>query len=324
MAKERARRDSGQSTDSVQASVQGVGAGLEGAAKGGSDVAETISHFHYAPTAVALLPVLASLIVGSDLTDLTLLLLVAIYLHNCVTVPADYYKHSRRRYKSIDTANLSESQASALRKQRANELHAFFGLIVGPILGACLLHYVRTIMGRPTNGLISNFNITIFVLAAEIRPIKIAHEFLSSRSDHLHEELQDVPPSKYDALAHKFDDLLQDFSLLQQKVSSDDSSMRKNVSGIVTHASDDSGQLDAVKSAVRHFERQNHQEKKLLRAQLQELGARLDRLERRNLDLPTHNTPGSAFESIMTFPMRLFYRCWTILTFPFRLLHRSG
>lgn len=39
-----------------------------------------------------------------------------------------------------------------------------------PLIGAWLLHTIRGALSRPSEGLVSNYNLTIFLLAAEIRP----------------------------------------------------------------------------------------------------------------------------------------------------------
>jgi hypothetical protein len=41
---------------------------------------------------------------------------------------------------------------------------------VFPLIGAWLLHTIRGALSRPSEGLVSNYNLTIFLLAAEIRP----------------------------------------------------------------------------------------------------------------------------------------------------------
>jgi hypothetical protein len=46
MAKGTTRRQSIESVDAAQAVAHGIGTGIDGAVKGGGDVAETISHFH--------------------------------------------------------------------------------------------------------------------------------------------------------------------------------------------------------------------------------------------------------------------------------------
>lgn len=40
-----------------------------------------------------------------------------------------------------------------------------------PVVGAWLLHAIRAQLSRPSEGLVSNYNLTVFLLASEIRPI---------------------------------------------------------------------------------------------------------------------------------------------------------
>ena len=66
------------------------------------------------------------------------------------------------------------------------------------MLGAYLLHTIRGQLTRPSEGLVSDYNLTIFLCAAEIRPVShlikmihankggefISHEFLNYCTKH--------------------------------------------------------------------------------------------------------------------------------------------
>lgn len=54
---------------------------------------------------------------------------------------------------------------------RAHELLALSACFAFPALGAWLLHAIRSQLSRPSEGLVSDYNLTIFILAAEVRPL---------------------------------------------------------------------------------------------------------------------------------------------------------
>jgi hypothetical protein len=74
-------------------------------------------------------------------------------------VPLDS-KHSVNN----DKAPSSEVQDEAHKELRTNEMLALFTCFIGPLVGACLLHAIRSQLTRPAEGLVSNYNLTIFVM----------------------------------------------------------------------------------------------------------------------------------------------------------------
>jgi len=75
-----------------------------------------------------------------------------------------------------------EEAAAGLRKQ---ELWALLATFVFPALAAYLLHVIRAQLSRPSMGLVSDYNLTIFLLAAEIRPCRQLVRLMASRTLHL-------------------------------------------------------------------------------------------------------------------------------------------
>ncbi|KAK4539818.1 hypothetical protein LTR36_010352 [Oleoguttula mirabilis] len=75
-----------------------------------------------------------------------------------------------------------EEAATALRRQ---ELWALLAIFVFPPLAAYLLHIIRAQLSRPATGLISDSNLSIFLLAAEVRPCIQLVRLLATRTLHL-------------------------------------------------------------------------------------------------------------------------------------------
>jgi hypothetical protein len=68
---------------------------------------------------------------------------------------------------------------------RRTELVALAFCVLSPLIGGYLLHYIREFLSRPSEGLVSTFNITLFVMAAELRPALKLMEMIKQRSLHL-------------------------------------------------------------------------------------------------------------------------------------------
>lgn len=75
-------------------------------------------------------------------------------------------------------------EAAAINLRRT-ELLALASCVASPLIGGYLLHYIREFLSRPSEGLVSTFNITLFVMAAELRPAMKLMEMIKQRSLHL-------------------------------------------------------------------------------------------------------------------------------------------
>lgn len=80
---------------------------------------------------------------------------------------------------SAETSNGSPSPRNrsshiqrAGNELRVHELLALIACLVFPALGAWLLHAIRSQLTRPSESLISDYNLTIFLLASEVRPLR--------------------------------------------------------------------------------------------------------------------------------------------------------
>ena len=100
--------------------------------------------------------------------------------------------------------------AEPIRRHSANEaaanelyIHEVLALLscfISPLLAAYLLHAIRSQLSRPSEGLISNYNLTIFVLASELRPMAHLVKLIQARTLHLQRVVNANP---YDSLDGK-------------------------------------------------------------------------------------------------------------------------
>ena len=88
-----------------------------------------------------------------------------------------------------DDTILRKGAATELRRQ---ELLALLATFVFPVLAAYLLHTIRAQLSKSSTVLVSDFNLTIFVLAAEIRPCQQLIRLVSSRTLYLQRIVTDV------------------------------------------------------------------------------------------------------------------------------------
>ncbi|PGH05742.1 hypothetical protein AJ80_08299 [Polytolypa hystricis UAMH7299] len=181
------------------------------------------------PLALALLPALGGLFFTNGsavLTDISLLVLAAVFLNWSVRLPWDWY-HSAQgvgrggipRHERFEVNEFGEEQpiesdshddkdeknptgerhpprpvfsstqahaiASARAQLRLHEVIALASCFICPVAGAWLLHTIRAQLSRPSEGLVSNYNLTVFLLAAEIRPVSHLLKMVQSRTLYL-------------------------------------------------------------------------------------------------------------------------------------------
>ncbi|EEQ86006.1 uncharacterized protein BDCG_09275 [Blastomyces dermatitidis ER-3] len=184
------------------------------------------SNWQSVPLALALLPAVGGLLFqnGSAVaTDITLLVLAAVFLNWSIRLPWEWYRSAQEMSRSIipeedfdmdviieepeesepesdneEEDNLkansqerlsrnrqSEAVKAAIAELRRHEVAALASFFLLPLIGAWLLHALRSQLSRPSEGLVSNYNLTVFLLAAEIRPLSHLLKMVQARTLHL-------------------------------------------------------------------------------------------------------------------------------------------
>lgn len=75
------------------------------------------------------------------------------------------------------------------------------------MIGAWLLHTIRSQLSRPSEGLVSNYNLTIFLLAAELRPLAHLARLIQARTLYLQRSLDPSPTETISPDLQKITDL---------------------------------------------------------------------------------------------------------------------
>lgn len=223
------------------------------------------SNWQSAPLGLALFPAIAGVFFKNGsavVTDITLLILAAIFLNWSVRLPwyvflsflfsfhlltiyRDWYHSaqavrqdkyygpeeesddeqatpgSTREKSPPDIETRKESQRAstvanaANRELQIHELAALASCFIFPMIGTWLLHTIRSKLSRPSEGLVSNYNLTIFLLASEIRPFAHLLRMVQARTLHLqqtvhsasHYEENKIDASKFADLSKRLEEL---------------------------------------------------------------------------------------------------------------------
>jgi hypothetical protein len=212
-------------------------------------------------------------------------------------------------------------QKEAHHELRTNEMLALVACFLGPLVGAYFLHAIRSQLTRPAEGLVSNFNLTIFVMAAELRPVSHIIKMKQARMLHLQRIVRSdrAHASKHTDI-HKLSVRLAD---LESRTT--EPAYNKDIDPVkmgATVRQSIQPQLDALNRAVRRYEKRQAAQSMQTEARFQELDARLkDALALAAAAARTGQRPG-VISMAMTWSANLVnyavHTAWAIATSPFR------
>ncbi|RLM00934.1 hypothetical protein CFD26_108844 [Aspergillus turcosus] len=275
--------------------------------KGAIDSPNEESHWQSAPLALALLPAIAGVFFknGSAIvTDITLLILAAIFLNWSVRLPWEWYRSaqalrqedvyydavnsslelgtedneatSEERKNATDREPRREQRVSsaaneASRELQMHELVALASCFIFPMIGTWLLHAIRSKLSRPSEGLVSNYNLTIFLLASEIRPFAHLLKMVQARTLHLQrivaasaDDEEKLDPKKIKDLAKRLEELEAHVAESAASRLSSESSTRPQdqdqLQTLISQATSEirkgfQPEIDALNRAVRRYEK---------------------------------------------------------------------
>lgn len=109
----------------------------------------------------------------------------------------------------------SRSREAAINELYVHEVLALLSCFLSPVLGAYLLHAVRAQLSLPSEGLLTDFNITVFLLAAEFRPISHTLKLVQARTLHLQRIVQATPVEP--SLMAKYENMCNRVAQLEQR-----------------------------------------------------------------------------------------------------------
>ncbi|KAL8986835.1 MAG: hypothetical protein Q9177_003906 [Variospora cf. flavescens] len=232
----------------------------------------------------------------------------------------------------------SQEQIRATTELRHHELFALFACFMSPILGAWLLHAIRSQLSRPSEGLVSNYNITVFLLAAEVRPLSHLLKMVQARTLYLqrtlggesHEEAK-LDSSSVKDMAKRLDDL--EACVANTQASGKASTPTPEIVDQMKTEVRNSLQpdLDALNRAVRRYEKRMVALTMQTESRLQELESRMSdaitlaAAAERSSNMTSGRRGSSVlilFDWISTAALLPLQATWAIVSLPAKLVSR--
>jgi hypothetical protein len=162
---------------------------------------------------------------------------------------------------------------------------ALVSCFIFPIVAAWLLHHIRYQLSRPAEGLVSNYNLSIFLLSAEIRPVSHLIKMIQARTLYLQRVVTSSPfederidSSKVADLAKRLEEL--EAHVAEKSTASAQASAEADSSKTVAQVTSEvkktlSPEIDALNRAVRRYEKRTTIQTIQTESRLQELETRM-------------------------------------------------
>lgn len=200
--------------------------------------------------------------------------------------------HSPSPKAKRDGDVLSERALKAQHELRVHELLALLACFAFPALGAWLLHAIRSQLSSGSESLISNYNLTIFLLASEVRPLSHLIKLVQRRTLFLQRTISVVADKKHaDQLDPKVAEMARRIEELEAHVSDSVMIHTKSEPGtssqadeLIARASTQANaelrksfqpELDALNRAMRRYEKRTMTSAIQVETRLQDLEAKI-------------------------------------------------
>ncbi len=210
---------------------------------------------------------------------------------------------------------------------------ALASCLAGPLLGAYILHILRTHVSQLGDELVSNLNLTLFVLCAEIRPLRHLMKMAQARTLYLQKVVREDPYAE-----EKIDSTL--ILGLSGRLNELESTIARNnntpgtdvaISGATEIAkkvqTTMQPQIDALNRAVRRYEKRATAQMIQTEARLQDLDKRLKDTLSLAAAAATYAQTPSTFDILLEWLSSLFLlplrAAWAACVYPFFLANSA-
>jgi hypothetical protein len=161
----------------------------------------------------------------------------------------------------------TKAQQAALGELYIHEMMALIWCFLCPMVAAYILHTIRGQLSRPSEGLVSDYNLTIFLLASELRPLSHLMKLVQARTLHLQRVVGHNPYKEETVSVSQFQDLGRRLEYLEsrsvateakspvQSGGLDSSGPEQNAALIREVRNAIQPELDALNRAVRRYEK---------------------------------------------------------------------
>lgn len=156
---------------------------------------------------------------------------------------------------------MTTRRRAALRELYLHEALALVACLMLPLASAYLLHAIRAQLSRPSGGLVSDYNLTIFLLVSELRVFSHMFKLVQSRTLHLQRVAHKDELTSPSDTAARIDDVLERLVTLEgggrTAPNGAPDSARANEEAALTRDVRNAIQpeLDALNRAVRRYEK---------------------------------------------------------------------
>lgn len=219
-----------------------------------------------------------------------------------------------------DASGATVAQLKASQALKTQERMAFAACFLGPLVGAYLLHTLRGQL-KVTEGLVSDYNLTIFVMVAELRPIARLMKMQEERMFHLQRIVKTDPqdmlnPNDAQAMAQRL-------SELEDRLSGPTTNSDLETSRVAAEVQQGlQRQLDAITRAIRRYEKRSASHTIQIEARFQEVDLRLrDALSLAAAAARTGQRPGivaSVISWSINFANNILQTVWDVALYPLR------
>jgi hypothetical protein len=218
---------------------------------------------------------------------------------------------------------IEDAQKGAREELRRTELTAFVACFIGPLLGAYLLHNIRSqFTHRTRDGIVTDLNLILYVLGAEMRPLTRLIRMVSERTLHLQQLVKAEPVDQL--RSGTAEGLSQRLAELEARFDGPAPSNNVDVSRITAEVRQSmQHQLDALNRAVRKYEKRHMAQSIQIEARFQEIDVRLkDTLSLAAAAARTGQKPGiismtlSWIAGFFTYWLQV---TWDVAMYPFRV-----
>lgn len=210
-----------------------------------------------------------------------------------------------------------------------------------PVGGAWLLHHIRGQLTRPSEGLVSNYNLTIFLLAAELRPLSHLVKLVQTRTLHLQRTVNTAayPSTSSNMPTATVNDLQDRLAELEKHIADTNTSgtngnaTKSPTPDLVTQVRKTlQPDLDALNRAVRRYEKRATLLSLQTESRLQDLEKRLgdaitlaaaaerssqSSRQRRGSGIGLVFNVFDDMAAVASLPIQI---CWTAVTLPWRVV----
>lgn len=229
-----------------------------------------------------------------------------------------------KRVEGAASSTVPHASDQAREELKRTELLAFVACFIGPLLGAFLLHNIRSqFTHRTRDGIVTDLHLTIYMMGAEIRPMSRLMKMVNERTLHLQRIVRDVPRDQTSSSSSR--GLPQRLAELEARFDGPTQNSHVDVAKITAEVRQSMQlQLDALNRAVRKYEKRHMAQSIQIEARFQGIDERLkDTLSLAAAAARTGQKPGivamtlSWIASVFAYGL---HTTWDIATYPFRVI----